>query len=290
MTNTICASKSRWVDMTDMDALRQINTEGMTPTHKPVQHWEILGEFRRQAENRGLHFTEEIGKLSHDHLRYMYTGVVQSNHSDFGFSVGFVNHNDRTKSFVGAVGSRIFICENGLIQGIVVPSRQRHTTGNYNLIGDKVGIILDRFFESRGRMEDENSLLKNTPVTKQFLGEFLLRAHCQSSIGNTNLFRMVDNFLNPDNEIKGEDGKPKALDLILREFENPSLNTDNRIHNAWALSNACTTISTHHIKNPGQQAETSRLCHNILMGMVNPDYQPIGDNVEIDIETDGDGE
>lgn len=237
--------------------------ESLGRIHKPIPHWEVLEKFRNEASSRGLALVNEQGRLHKDGMRYMFTAEIEDpSHPDYNMSVGFINHNDRSKAFVGALGSQILVCCNLLITNMVIPSKQRHTTGNYDLIGDKVRIIFDKFATGRQETADQIELLKHTRLTDDILGRFVLEAHKLGTIGAANIFKMVDDVITPE----------------LNDRSDSSL---------WRLSNACTKVATHIIRSPEKQAETSKNCHEIIMKLADPTYRPAFFNADaIDVEAE----
>jgi len=249
--NTMIAG-SKWFDVNAIDPdfiEANENLESMGTHHRPISSALILGKFRDKARELGITLLNEQARLKKDGRRYMYTAEVEdADHPDYHMSVGFMNHSDRTKAFVGAMGSSILVCENKLITNVVIPSRQRHTVGNYDLIGDKVSIIFDKFLQGRQDIHGQISAMKAARLNDDMLGRFMLEAHRTGRIGASNIFKIVDDAVSPE----------------LNSRDDSSM---------WRLSNAATKVATHVIRSPERQAETSKLCHDIIMKLIDPGYR-----------------
>jgi len=272
MAKNTLLKDSKWYteNVIDVDFLKAKETvEKHGSKHTPIAHSLILESFRQKATENGLVLVNEQGALKKDGERFMYVAEVEDKTDpDFHLSVGFRNHNDRSLSFSGMLGSSIFCCANGVCHGIVIPSRQRHTEGNYGLIGDKVSIIFDRFLADRQKVVDQIQLLRNTKLTDDITGRFIFELHKSKAIGNTNIGRIVEAIVNPE--------------AIMKELDKPTLN-DKNDDSCFRLMNAYSYITTHVIKTPNARTAASQLCNNTLMKVLNPGFQPIGD---VDATTD----
>lgn len=270
--NTIIADKNWFVENAiEREFLMEHGkAESLGKIHRPIPHFEVLDKFRAEAAQRGLALVNEQGRLHKDGNRFMFTAEIEdAAHPDYNMSVGFVNYNNRQKSFAGALGSRILVCQNGLLTGLVQPSKQRHTIGNYDLIGDKVKIIFDRFESERNNTHGQIDRMKHTHLTDDLLGRFLLAVHRHGGVGAANTFRVLD----------------KLAEMIGSELEAPTVN-DRNDNSMWRLSNAASFIATHHVKSPLLQAETSKIFHDTIMQLIDPAYRPIGSIDVIDVKDD----
>lgn len=244
--------------------------ESLGRIHKPIPHWEVLEKFRNEASSRGLELVNQQGRLHKDGMRYMFTAEIEDpSHPDYNMSVGFWNFNNRQRSFAGCLAAHILICKNGLMTGLIQPSKQRHTTGNYELVGDKVKIIFDRFASERDNTAGQIDLMKHTALTDDILGKFLLAVHRNGGVGAANTFQVLD----------------KLEDKLLNELESPTVN-DRNDNSVWRLSNAASWIATHKVRSPMLQAETSKRFHDAIMGIIDPAYRPIGSFDTIDVEAE----
>lgn len=279
MSNTICKNH-QWFDENAVDTEFILANENILPipnptgrtVHTPVSSAEILTKFRERAAALGLRLVNEHGALKRDGRRFMYTADVEDTaHPDYALSVGFRNASDKSLAFNGMCGTHVFVCSNGCCSSIVKPSKMRHTIGNVGTVGfldAKIDTIFSRFLEDKDAIVNQIETMKGTALTDEILGKFVRKAngfwdngefHKNPLVGSTNLCR------------------------ILEELENPTLNshTDNSV---FRLHNACSYVTTHKFKNPSQGLLASRALNNLIMGIIQPDFAPLGDVIEAEVE------
>lgn len=265
----------QWFDenAVDIDFIRA--HEDLTPRgphHAPVSSADVLLKFREKAANLGIRLVNEKGALKRDGGRYMYLADVEdTSRPDYTLTVGFRQSSDTSMSFAGIAGVSVFVCENGCCNALIKPSKMRHTIGNVrdNLIDGRIDTVFNRFLEDKDDIIGQIELMKSTPLTDEILGRFVRGAngHWEGQrflknplIGSTNLCR------------------------ILEELENPTLNSheDNSV---FRLHNAATYVTTHKFRNPSQAMMASRSLNNLIMGLIRPDFTPLGDVVDVESET-----
>ena len=240
--------------------------------HTPVSSALILEKFRERATALGLRLVNEKGALKRDGRRFMYLADVEDDaHPDYALSIGFRNASDKSLAFNGMCGTHVFVCENGCCSSIVKPSKMRHTIGNVKTAGfldAKIDTIFSRFLEDKNAIVSQIETMKGTPLTDELLGKFVRRAngfweegefHKNPLIGSCNLCR------------------------ILEELENPTLNS-HEDSSVFRLHNACSYVTTHKFKNPSQGLLASRALNNLIMGLIKPDFAPLGDVVDVEAD------
>lgn len=275
--NATIMTDSKWYDgnIIAIDELQSHESSAIRSSRfKPIPHSEILTAFRQKAQDYGLVLTEETGRLKKDGMRYMYSALIADKHDaqhEYGLTVGFVSHNDGTKSFTGLLGSKVFMCCNMTYHGVVHPATMRHTTHNYDLIGNKIDVVLTKFIEQRPMIFGQMKLLKETKLNDALLGQFILNLTRTKRFGNTKVLDVVRYIDDP-------------TAMIVSELETPTLNKKSD-DSAFRLLNACTYITTHKIENEAVKHELSKVMLDTLMTTIQgKDYQPIGDAIEVQAE------
>lgn len=250
--------------------------EDLTPRgriHTPISSAEILKKFRSKAEALGLRLYNEKGALRKDGTRFMFLADVEdSAHPDYALSVGFRNHSDQSLAFSGMCGTHIFVCSNGCCSSIVKPSKMRHTIGNVQrnvgFLDGKIDTIFERFLADKDAIHGQIDLMKSVKLTDEILGKFVRLAN-----GEWNGNRFVKNpLIGSSNLMK-----------ILEEVENPTLNS-HEDSSVFRLMNAASYVTTHKMRNPTQGLMASRALNNLIMGIIKPDFAPLGDVIEAEAE------
>lgn len=252
--------------------------EDLTPKgriHTPISSAEILTKFREKALNLGLRLVNEKGALKRDGKRFMYVADVEDDsHPDYALSVGFRNHSDKSLAFSGSCGSTVFICGNGCMTSLIKPSKMRHTIGNVTrnagFLDAKIDTIFERFLEDKGEIEGQIEFMRQTSLTDEIVGKFV---------------RALNGGWKGDKFVKNPLIGSSNLMQILAELENPTLNRHDD-SSVFRLHNAATYVTTHKMsqRNPSQAMMASRLLNNTIMNIIKPDFTPLGDVVDVEIE------
>lgn len=269
---------AQWFDENVVDVDFITAHEDLTPKgriHTPISSAEILTKFREKALNLGLRLVNEKGALKRDGKRFMYVADVEDDsHPDYALSVGFRNNSDKSLAFSGCCGSSVFICENGCMTSLIKPSKMRHTIGNVTrnagFLDAKIDTIFERFLEDKGAIEGQIEYMRQTSLTDEIVGKFV---------------RALNGGWKGDKFVKNPLIGSSNLMQILAELENPTLNRHDD-SSVFRLHNAATYVTTHKMsqRNPSQAMMASRLLNNTIMNIIKPDFTPLGDVVDVEIE------
>lgn len=261
--------KNNWFNTNDMgndivDFVR--NHEDLTSMgrlHKCVSSADLVTKFRERAKNLGLVITKETAGLEKRGKKFMYLAEVEDEKKDkdYALTLGFRNFSDKTLSYSSIAGSNVFVCCNGVCNSICKDGKMRHTIGNVdrNLIDSKIDIAFDQFINDKDRIHEQIATMRGTTLTDDLVGKFVRRMTKSNYVGAANLVRMLE------------------------ELENPTLNSHND-NSVMRLMNACSYITEHKITNPNQKAMASRECNNIIMNIIKPDFIPLGDVIDVEVE------
>lgn len=231
--SSLCNSKG-WNRTVDAELLSRIETAPMGSRHVPANHGMVLDLFNTILERNQVVPFKRDGVLSPDKKRYIHMVEVNDQRvPDFNFTFGFINYNNKQKSLTMFAGERVFICNNGMMSGIIEATRRKHTAGLESEISDRFNLGFDQFNKFRDERLKEIEDMKGFKVKDTQFGEFVLNLHRYSCIGNTNITRVV------------------------QEWDRPSFQYENVAEQktAWGLQNACTYIFDHNVENPLQRME-----------------------------------
>lgn len=269
---------TQWFDENVVDVDFITAHEDLSPKgriHTPISSAEILTKFREKALNLGLRLVNEKGALKRDGKRFMYVADVEDDsHPDYALSVGFRNNSDKSLAFSGCCGSSVFICANGCMTSIIKPSKMRHTIGNVTrnagFLDAKIDTIFERFLDDKDEIEGQIEFMRQTSLTDEIVGKFV---------------RALNGGWKGDKFVKNPLIGSFNLMQILAELENPTLNRHDD-SSVFRLHNAATYVTTHKMsqRNPSQAMMASRLLNNTIMNIIKPDFTPLGDVVDVEIE------
>lgn len=239
MSLSICNEKN-WEVTTNLERLRNINTVPQGPRHNPVNHGEALDLFKNRLIDNNISITKESGLLSHDDLKYVYTAVVKDDTiSDYGFTLGFINFNNRVKSFTGLFGETVFVCSNEMFKGETIRDNKRHTKNVWERLTGKVDSIVERFNIFREERFNEIEVMKQRHLEEPEIGKIVLDMHRRHIMSNTNIDRFVREVDTPTHSC----------------FKDPSV---------WNIQNAFTEIAKN-ISEPTRRIDATDSFHQLLL-------------------------
>ena len=128
MSSTRTVGDSRLVlhcgaNVCSWDDVKAVKTPEPTDSHCPISHAFLVQEVRNGLNNMGFNVTEEVHAMWGGGLRYFgLLGLQERTGGDIGyrqevsqgrqFVFGIRNGNDRTIVAGGALGTRVFVCDN----------------------------------------------------------------------------------------------------------------------------------------------------------------------------------
>lgn len=214
----VCNSKN-WRPTVDVASLKQVETVPLGTRHVPVNHGDALDLFKNILAENNLPVLNENGMLSQNSLKYVYTAdVTDASMEDLVFTIGFVNFNDKHKSFTGLAGERVFVCSNEMFSSQIREARNRHTMSIISSLRGKMLNLVEYFKRFRDARIHEIEALKVTPWSDQYLAQIVLSFHRNNIIENNSI-----------------------IDKIVTEYDNPR-HEEFKPRTAWSFQNACTEI------------------------------------------------
>lgn len=229
-----------WLETTNVEHLKTIRNPALGNRHVPVNHGDVLDMFYLKAEENGMKLGESSGYLSPEQDKFIY--VVEAEVTeDLSYAIGFINFNDRSRSFMGLAGEKVFVCSNMCFGGVFAPSRTRHTTNVEDRLDEKVNSIFGGYERYVQSMRESQGFLRDTKIDDATLGKVLVELHRGKIMGATNVQRIVE------------------------EFDKPTFNDADEPANGWRLHNAFTHVLKK-IKNPIQNIDTGNVGRQIILG------------------------
>ena len=234
--------------------------------HKPTLHSNLLTSFRNRANEVGLKLCDTKVGLSRDGMKIMVVANSENDKGDeYSLSCGWRNSTNSQQSLSFCFGSNCWICSNNCINGIVKPANMRNTIGNSTKITDKMDILFDKFDSNKENIKNQIFSMKNTILTDDIIGKFIKGLIKSGDMGNKHICDIIRD--------------------IMDDVENPSLNS-HKDNSCFRLLNSCTKVCTHDISNPILGSNLSRKCNNIIMGIITPNFTPLGDDIDDVIEAE----
>lgn len=243
--NATVLNDKNWIKTVNRDQLLGIAAVSQGPRHNPVNHGEMLDRFSERADHAGIQITAEKGLLSPNGQRFMYVADVayDINDADYNFTVGFVNFNDRSRSFTGLAGQRVMVCSNECVTGILEESKTRHSTNVDNRLDAKMDSIFGQFKQVCDVQIGNVDRMKAAQLTDSLLGQFILNVTRSDFMGAANVRRVIE------------------------ECDRPTLNNHDD-NSMWRLHNAATYVIRENVKNPLQIATSTKILNDEIVKLV----------------------
>lgn len=113
-----------------------------TDTFRPIQHSHLIDEVHEALARRQIGVVKDEYAVSDDGMKLFGVLDLAVSGSDFRFSVGIRNANDKSMRFGMVSGIRVFVCDNMAFSGEFFAIQAKHTKRLD--IMDSVALGLDR--------------------------------------------------------------------------------------------------------------------------------------------------
>ncbi len=193
-----------WKEICSIDFLSDIHTDPLGPRHQPINHGFALERFKEHLNQNEINISSESGLLSQDNYRYLYVADVNSgnDHSDYTFTLGFINYNDRSRSFTGINGEKVFICSNQCFSGIGEDKGKRHTSNVYQYIEVKIDNIMETFKKFKETRYNQIEDLKQLEFTDRNVSKILFDLMGEHQLlSNSDIKRIKTEWIKPRHQV-----------------------------------------------------------------------------------------
>lgn len=129
-------------DKLTRDQLAEILPPEATDTFKPIKHADLITEVHEALARRQLAVVKDEYAVSEDGMRLFGVLDLAVSDSDFRFSIGIRNANDKSMRFGMVSGIRVFVCDNMAFSGEFFAIQAKHTKRLE--ITDSIALGLDR--------------------------------------------------------------------------------------------------------------------------------------------------
>lgn len=113
-----------------------------TATFKPIKHADLVDEVHEALARRQLAIVKDEYAVSEDGMRLFGVLDLAVSGSDFRFSLGIRNANDKSMRFGMVSGIRVFVCDNMAFTGEFFAIQAKHT--KHLDIMDSIALGLER--------------------------------------------------------------------------------------------------------------------------------------------------
>lgn len=174
-----------WNECTDVNVLKVISTPSLGIRHTPVNHGEVLKEFRDQLYYKNYTIDNEYGYVSPNKMIYFYIASIHDSKN----MVGFINYNNKLKSFKCIVGRRY----NDHNIAISIPNsvKCRHTASVWPGIAENIQGVIDKFSDTN----DLNIFDSDKKCSPDSVGYYIIEILRKCPyISNSDVHRIIDEW------------------------------------------------------------------------------------------------
>lgn len=156
--------------------LRKVILPQQTSTYKPISHAQLIDLTLESVYQAGFvvdkveYTSARDGNIANG--RYTIKNVSDS---EMQLMIGFQNSIDKSLSLKWAVGTRLFICENGCVSSDYGNFKRKHTGDVQNFTPDAIFSYVKSAGEAFRRIQMERDAMKNIEVTKRVCAELIGR-------------------------------------------------------------------------------------------------------------------
>lgn len=147
-----------------------------TKSYKPVTHGELIDLTLNGIEKAGFKLDKEFYSSARDgqvaNGRFTITNVADS---EMQLEIGWQNSYDKSLSLKFAIGTRIFICQNGSVSGDMGAFKKKHTGEIQTFTPTAITEYIKSAGETFQRMQKERDIMKHIEITKRTKAELIGR-------------------------------------------------------------------------------------------------------------------
>jgi hypothetical protein len=147
-----------------------------TKTYKPVTHEQLINLTLEGIHSAGFQLDKEIYSAARDgqiaNGRFTISNVADS---EMQLEVGWQNSYDKSLSLKFAIGTRIFICQNGCVSGDYGAFRKKHVGSVQEFTPNAITQYIKSAGDAFQRMQKEREAMKQIEITKRTKAELIGR-------------------------------------------------------------------------------------------------------------------
>ena len=154
-----------------------------TKTYKPVSHQQLMDLTLESITSAGFELETETYSGARDgqvaNGRYTIKNVADS---EMQLQIGWQNSYDKSLSLKFAIGTRIFICQNGCVSGDYGAFRRKHQGEIQTFTPNAITEYIKQAGDAFTKMQAEREVMKNREVTKRTSAELIGRMIIEENI------------------------------------------------------------------------------------------------------------
>ena len=168
-----------------------------TRTYKPVAHEQLIDLTLTGIHNAGF-------KLDAEHYSSAKDGQVANGRfsiadvadSEMQLQIGWQNSYDKSLTLKFAIGTRIFICQNGCVSGDMGAFKRKHVGEIQNFTPSAITEYIKSAGEAFRRMQEERNHMKTVELTNRTKAELIGRMYLEDKLITSTQLNIIGRELN----------------------------------------------------------------------------------------------
>jgi hypothetical protein len=168
---------------TTKELLLTAEIPAQTKTYKPVTHEQLMDLTLESIQGAGFKLDKEMYSSAREgnvaNGRYTISNVADS---EMQLEIGWQNSYDKSLSLKFAIGTRIFICQNGCVSGDYGAFRKKHVGEIQTFTPNAITEYIKQAGDAFRRLQSERERMKNIEMTKRTTAELIGRMYIEESL------------------------------------------------------------------------------------------------------------
>jgi hypothetical protein len=154
-----------------------------TKTYKPITHQQLMDLTLESIHSAGFELESETYSAARDgnvaNGRYTIRNVADS---EMQLQIGWQNSYDKSMTLKFAIGTRIFICQNGCVSGDYGAFKRKHQGEIQTFTPNAITEYIKQAGDAFTRIQNERDAMKNFELTKRTTAELIGRMIIEENI------------------------------------------------------------------------------------------------------------
>ena len=165
------------------DILINAEIPQQTKTYKPVSHKQLIDLTLNGIHNAGFKLDSESysaargGNIANG--RFSIANVADS---EMQLQIGWQNSYDKSLTLKFAIGTRIFICQNGCVSGDMGAFKKKHVGEIQDFTPGAISEYIKSAAEAFNRMQKEREQMKQVEITARVKAELIGRLFLEEQV------------------------------------------------------------------------------------------------------------
>jgi hypothetical protein len=165
------------------DTLLRAELPQQTKTYKPISHTQLIDLTLNGIHNAGFKLDSETYSAARDgqvaNGRFSIANVADS---EMQLQIGWQNSYDKSLTLKFAIGTKIFICQNGCVSGDMGAFKRKHVGEIQDFTPGAITEYIKSAGEAFRRMQKEREQMKQVEITSRTKAEIIGRMFLEDQI------------------------------------------------------------------------------------------------------------